>query len=101
MQTAYYGGNHAGQAFLSREIPGHDQDQDCDRDRSDRQSKFNILNINDDHHELHGKSKEEEEVEFEQGDIDLETSQQAVRLISKLFLVPGMLGNAFSSSNRH
>ena len=63
-QTAYNDGNHARKAFLSSEIPGHDKDEDCDRDCSDGQSKFDILNIYNDNHKLDGEPKEEEEVEL-------------------------------------
>lgn len=70
-RNAYNGGNHARQALLSSKIPGHNKDEDCDWDCGDRQTKLNILDIHDDNHELDGEPKKEEEIEFEEGDVDL------------------------------
>lgn len=69
--NAYNGSNHARQTLLSSKIPGHDKDEDCNRNCSNRQSKFNVLNIHDDDHKLDGEPKEKEKVEFEEGDVDL------------------------------
>ena len=71
MGTAYDDGNHAGQTFLPSKVPGHDEDENCDRNCSNCQTKFNILDIHYDNHKLDGETEEEEEVEFEEGDIDL------------------------------
>lgn len=68
---AYNGGNHAREALLSSKIPSHDKDEYCDRDCSNRQSKFNIPHIHDDNHKLDGEPEEKEKVEFEKGDVDL------------------------------
>lgn len=69
--TAYNGGNHARQTLLPCEIPGHDKDEDCDRDCSDCQTEFNILGIHDNNHKLDSEPEKQEEVEFEEGNIDL------------------------------
>ena len=70
-QTAYDRGNHARQALLSREVSGHDKNEDCDGNCSDCQSELNVLDVYNNNHKLDGEAKEEEEVEFEEGDVDL------------------------------
>lgn len=69
--SSYNGSNHARQTLLSSKITGHDKDEDCDGDCSNCQGEFNILDIHDNHHELDGEAKEEEEVEFKERDVDL------------------------------
>ena len=70
-RSPYNGCNHARKTLLSSKIAGQDKDQDCDGDCSDRQSKFNILDIHDNNDELDGEPKEEEEVKLEERDVDL------------------------------
>ena len=52
-------------------MPGHDKNEDRNRDSGDCQSKFNIFHIHHDDHELDGESKEEEEVELKKCDVNL------------------------------
>ena len=70
-RNAYNDGNHSGKALFPSKIPGHDENEDRNRDGGDRQTKFNVFHIHHDDHELDGESKEEKEVEFEECDVNL------------------------------
>ena len=62
---------HPGSAFFAGEECGHEEDDDGDRYRSNGEIEFHIVVINNHHDELDGKSQKEEEVELQQGNVDL------------------------------
>ena len=61
----------AGIGFPSRDVGGEEEESDCDGQGGDRKCEFVGLAVHDDE-ELDCEAEEEEEVEFEEGDVDLE-----------------------------
>ena len=54
---------------------GHEQYEDRDWDGSNRETKFCICQSSYDNQELHGEAQEKEEVEFQQGNVNLSRRQ--------------------------
>lgn len=70
-RNAYNNYDHSQQAFSPSEQTSHDENQDCDRDCGNCESKFDIPCIHNNDDELDCESKEEEEVKFEECNVDL------------------------------
>lgn len=67
----YDDGRHPDLAFSAREDTRHDKDQDDDRYRCNGDPEFGVMCVDYDDDELYNEAQEQEEVEFEKGDIDL------------------------------
>ena len=63
--------DHSQQALPPCEQASHEENQDCDRDCGNCEGEFDIPCIHNDDDELDGESKEEEEVEFQECNVDL------------------------------
>lgn len=71
VRKAYDNRNHSQQALPACEQASHDENHDCDRDCGNCESKFDVPRIHNDNDKLDGESKEEEEVEFQECNVDL------------------------------
>lgn len=68
----YNNGDHSQCTFSPDKYCRAHQNQDGHGDGSQCKGEFNILPASDDDHELNGKSKEKEEIELEQSDVNLD-----------------------------
>lgn len=65
------GGDHSERVLSSRPESGHEEDANGDWNSSNCKTVFCVCQSSNDDQELHGKAKEEEEIEFEEGDVNL------------------------------
>jgi hypothetical protein len=73
--VTYNDNDHADGALATHEECGTEKDQNRNWDGSSGKCELDILSIGDDNQELDGKPEEEEEIEFEQGDVNLQMRQ--------------------------
>lgn len=93
--------DHAWCALFSREVGCHQEDDDGDRHGHDGESEFDVVDVDHDDQELDGESKEEEEIKFEEGNVDLFTERQHTHNfvgLQKIY-IPEKSSISFSSSS--
>jgi hypothetical protein len=101
--VTYNDDDHANCALASHEECGTEKDQNRNWDGSGGKRELDVLSVvGDDNQELDGKAEEEEEIEFEQGDVNLQMRQPPSHKVLKLYHhTPDRSGNAASCANRH
>jgi hypothetical protein len=57
--------------LLSSDVCCEEEQDDSDGDCGNGEVELGVASGDDHHNELHGEAEEEEEVEFEEGDVDL------------------------------
>lgn len=67
----YNDSDHANGALLAHDVTSQDEYQDSDRNRGNRQCKFDVFCVHYNDDELDGEAEEKEEIEFEKGDVNL------------------------------
>ena len=60
--------------FVTSAEGSHQQDGDSDRNGGDGESEFRVILLHNHDNKLDDEAKEEEEIEFEKGDVDLQSS---------------------------
>lgn len=68
---AYNDGNHSDGAFATNKQGRTHENNDGHGDSGECERELDIFSIRNDDDELDRKSEEEEEIEFEKGDVDL------------------------------
>ena len=68
----YNGDEHAWSILSTSEETGQQKDENRYRNCRDSEVKFNFSSVNDNDEELNCETKEEEEIKFEKGNIDLD-----------------------------
>ncbi len=68
---AYNNRGHSYLAFASCENTGQHEDQDDDRDSSNRRPELGVSLLDYNDHELNNEAQEEEEVELQKSNVDL------------------------------
>ena len=93
--------NHARPTFPPSENTTQYQNDDCDWNSGDRQVKLNTSMLSNNDDELDGESNKKEEVELQQGDVDLTfVSYWAVNRKQNLE-IPGRSNIVSSSAGLH
>lgn len=69
--STYNDWNRASQAFASSKECGHEENKNGHRDCGKRKGKLQRFSVDDNDDKLYSKSKEEEEIELQQSDINL------------------------------
>jgi hypothetical protein len=70
----YNNGTHAGSVLAPCKVCSKDKNDDGDRNGSDSQGKLCIGSSGNNDDKLHGEAQEEEEIKFQQGNVDLNTN---------------------------
>jgi hypothetical protein len=72
-------GNHAGDGFAADPPGGEEEEEEGDDQGNGGQGELDGLCVFDNNEELHGKGKEEEEIELEKGNVNLQWSVKVER----------------------
>jgi len=99
---AYDDEDHAWCALFPCEVSCHQEDDDGYGHRHDGECEFSVVDVDHNDQELYGEPKEEEEIEFEKGNVDLANQpQHTSKFVGRQRTqIPERSSTSFSSSDR-